>query len=264
MCFKVYIYQALGGIEETYDILYKNVRVFGKRGQDNFQFFLDAIRSLGGMEMFTTKADDLFRYLKPDNMVFLERSGFGLSFYGKTVNADLLDEVGDVIFRGEGWMMKLFLDVESTKGTEVWYLLKQQFWDRLIAVRSDVFEEAAAKLRALSFRVEKSAFGMSPDFRLTPEHLFKDAAGKTYGDILIKMTGSRALDYEDALKVAGLSPADTVGYTWHHLDDFNPDTGTCTMQLVKSIIHKQVDHTGAVRMWELLYGGATKTMKYAP
>lgn len=55
-----------------------------------------------------------------------------------------------------------------------------------------------------------------------------------------------------------------VDLAWYCLDDFNTETGSCTMQLVKTVIHSQVEHTGGVRMWELLYGGATGAVKYAP
>lgn len=263
MCFKVYSY-LITGADPIYDIVYDGVRVFGKTGEDNFDFFLDSMRKLGGMDDFAVLASQLKKDLTKANWEFLERSYYGISFYGKRTNTDLVDETGYLIFRGEGGMMRYFLDIESIRGTRVWEAWIEQFWDRLDAVSSDVFEEAAEKLRALSIRVEKSDYGMSPDFSLTPEHLYKDAAGRTYGNIKIKLTGSRSEDYRMAFEAAGLNPAEAAGYTWHHLDDFNTETGSCTMQLVKTVIHSQVEHTGGVRMWELLYGGATGAVKYAP
>lgn len=261
MCFIVHI---LDPLTDVYDVTYKGVRVFGRRGDDNFDYFLRQIREAGGMDRFTTMADDLFGHFDNSIMTFLEEAEYGVSFFGLRRNADLFDGVGDVIFRGRGSVMRYFLDIEKTRGTPIWTLVKQQMDDFFTAtLRSDTFDDAARKLRELGFNVEPSDFGMSPDFRLTPEHLFVDDLGRTYGDVSIKMTGSRNLDYAEAFARAGIDPADAAGYTWHHLDDFDPDGLTCTMQLVRTVIHSQVDHTGAVRMWEVLYGGGTRVMHYA-
>jgi hypothetical protein len=44
-------------------------------------------------------------------------------------------------------------------------------------------------------------------------------------------------------------------YTWHHLDDFDPVTGECTMQLIKTSEHqKTLPHTGSVKQWENFTG----------
>jgi hypothetical protein len=74
------------------------------------------------------------------------------------------------------------------------------------------------------------------------------------------MTGKRtgnSGDFIEASNKAGFGniekPVDANGvqYTWHHLDDFDPKTGECTMQLVKSSEHiKSLPHTGSVNQYE--------------
>ncbi|MCH2231128.1 MAG: HNH endonuclease, partial [Crocinitomicaceae bacterium] len=82
--------------------------------------------------------------------------------------------------------------------------------------------------------------------------------------IKIKMTGRRngrngdfAAANEEMKKIdpSFEKPND---YTWHHLDDFNPVTGECTMQLVKSSTHNGLgvtgmQHSGSVAQWKAYY-----------
>jgi len=59
------------------------------------------------------------------------------------------------------------------------------------------------------------------------------------------MTGSRKQDNLLANKLSGITA--NKKYTWHHLDDFDPINGTCSMQLVEKSIHKaSVPHFGSV------------------
>jgi hypothetical protein len=44
--------------------------------------------------------------------------------------------------------------------------------------------------------------------------------------------------------------------TWHHLDDFDPSTGECTMQLVRENVHNRISgmaHSGAVAQYKNHY-----------
>ena len=67
----------------------------------------------------------------------------------------------------------------------------------------------------------------------------------------ITMQGSRGRDFTAAYKEAGITKAQAKGYTWHHVDDFNPKTGKSTMQLVKTDgIHKTTSHKGSVSQFE--------------
>ena len=77
--------------------------------------------------------------------------------------------------------------------------------------------------------------------------------------VKIKMQGSRGRDFTEAYKEAGISgeikkQVDSE-YTWHHVADFNPETGECTMQLVKTETHiASLPHKGAVSQFEKEFG----------
>jgi hypothetical protein len=52
-----------------------------------------------------------------------------------------------------------------------------------------------------------------------------------------------------------------VKYTWHHLDDFDPIFGECTMQLVRQEAHTGIfgmAHSGAVAQWKQYYITSSK------
>ena len=71
----------------------------------------------------------------------------------------------------------------------------------------------------------------------------------------ITMQGSRGRDFTAAYKEAGISKTQAKGYTWHHVDDFNPKTGKTTMQLVKTNgIHGKTSHKGSVNQFEKKFG----------
>ncbi len=45
----------------------------------------------------------------------------------------------------------------------------------------------------------------------------------------ITLQGASGRDFTEAYKLAGINEADAGQYTWHHLDDFDPETGKATM-----------------------------------
>ena len=72
--------------------------------------------------------------------------------------------------------------------------------------------------------------------------------------VKIKMQGYRALDDTQAFNASKI-PRDVAGdYTWHHMSDFNPDTGDVTMQLVKRDIHRSIAHDGGVSQFQRYSG----------
>ena len=64
--------------------------------------------------------------------------------------------------------------------------------------------------------------------------------------VQITMQGTRSRDFTAAFKAAGIKKKDAEGYTWHHLDDFDPKTGKTTMQLIKTETHEAIRHKGSV------------------
>lgn len=47
----------------------------------------------------------------------------------------------------------------------------------------------------------------------------------------------------------------TDSYTWHHLDDYNVETNTCTVELVRSDVHMASNpHGGACIQFNEIFG----------
>lgn len=69
---------------------------------------------------------------------------------------------------------------------------------------------------------------------------------------VIVMTGHRGQDYTAA--EAGVPRA--AGQTWHHVYNYSPANGTCTMQLVSTAFHQQTcPHAGACKQYSQAHGG---------
>jgi hypothetical protein len=76
--------------------------------------------------------------------------------------------------------------------------------------------------------------------------------------VKIKYTGDYGQDFE-AANQAGFGQKSTPSlngeqYTWHHLDDYNPQNGEGTMQLVRQDAHNGIPHTGGVSQYENFTG----------
>jgi len=76
--------------------------------------------------------------------------------------------------------------------------------------------------------------------------------GEQKNIVKIKLTGIRRFDDKLAYELAGIKK--NKNYTWHHLDDYDPIFGTCTIQLVESKVHVACyPHYGAVSLIENFY-----------
>jgi RHS repeat-associated protein len=92
-----------------------------------------------------------------------------------------------------------------------------------------------------------------PDFTGT-DYLYP-ATGDQQSIVSIPMQGTRGRDFTQAFNESGISRADADGYTWHHVDDFDPATGNTTMQLVQSDAHEATyTHEGSVKQFSDEYG----------
>ncbi|WP_049973837.1 RHS repeat-associated core domain-containing protein, partial [Azospirillum sp. B4] len=86
------------------------------------------------------------------------------------------------------------------------------------------------------------------------DYLFP-ATGDQKNIVKITMQGSRGRDFTQADKLAGITESNREGYTWHHVDDFDPKTGETTMELVRTDAHESVyPHKGSVSQFEKEYG----------
>ncbi len=109
-----------------------------------------------------------------------------------------------------------------------------------------VFDPNKKALQDLGIKLPRSKNGLSVDFEGTP-YLYPITANQK-NIVKIKMTGSRRLDGKLANRLAGFESQPT-NFTWHHLDDYDPFTNTCTMQLVKDKIHIKCNpHYGGVEV----------------
>jgi hypothetical protein len=130
-----------------------------------------------------------------------------------------------------------------------------------------VAEEAGAGLRALtgaarrspaSRAAEKGFFGMDTTPNGGPtlagsEHLYPAGEGQQ-SVVKIKLTGGRRADENLANEEGGFTETPD-GYMWHHVDDFNPQVGTSSLELVDENAHRATTpHTGSVAQYEKFHG----------
>jgi RHS repeat-associated protein len=91
------------------------------------------------------------------------------------------------------------------------------------------------------------------DFTGSPD-LFP-VTGNQKNIVSITMQGARGRDFTQAYKEAGIKASVADDYTWHHVDDFDPETGKTTMQLVKTSAHEATfPHGGSVAQFEKHFG----------
>ena len=68
------------------------------------------------------------------------------------------------------------------------------------------------------------------------------------------MTGNRDKDFELADKMCGYEKRPD-GYMWHHLDDYDVETNTCTMELVKEGANDATKpHMGSCAQYDKIHG----------
>jgi hypothetical protein len=115
--------------------------------------------------------------------------------------------------------------------------------------------------------VDMSANKLSPDYTTkSGKYLFPKKSLQTgqKNVVEIVMTGNMANDFKAANIEAGFASfgkdapdLNGVPYTWHHMDDFNPVTGKCTVQLVERTAHTTVEgmgHSGGAAQYRVYNG----------
>jgi A nuclease of the HNH/ENDO VII superfamily with conserved WHH/Pretoxin HINT domain len=106
----------------------------------------------------------------------------------------------------------------------------------------------AQRAASKGFHGIKSTKNGGPDFKSSK---YMHPSGK--GEQRIPYTGSRDGDFDVANFKAGFEETPD-GYTWHHLDDYDPITNSGTMQLVRSDAHLQtLPHTGGVAQYQTIH-----------
>lgn len=94
-----------------------------------------------------------------------------------------------------------------------------------------------------------------PDFKGTP-YLYQNLQPGQRNIVSIQLQGTRPRDFREANRLAGFPGSrPPPGYTWHHVDNYNPRTGRATMQLVRREAHEATyPHRGSV-FWYRFFGG---------
>ena len=134
-------------------------------------------------------------------------------------------------------------------------------------VARGIAEEAAAGLRALTEAVPRSpasraavkgysGIGTTPNGGPTlagTDHLYSAGQGQR-SIVEIPLTGSRRADEKLANEWGGFTETPN-GYMWHHVDDFDPQAGTSSLELVDKKAHRATyPHAGSVSQYEKFHG----------
>jgi hypothetical protein len=85
------------------------------------------------------------------------------------------------------------------------------------------------------------------------DHLYPAEEGQQ-SVVKMRLTGGRKADVNLANELGGFAEK-PKGYVWHHVDDFDPQTGTSTLELVDEDAHQAtLPHTGSVSQYEKFHG----------
>ncbi len=219
---------------------------------------------------------------------------YGVRFLAE--NYDLFDELGYLVYRGP---LGKFMDNFLTYSAQLPEIKMARFRQVLDEYQDDLAKfgfdkEAFKNATGIDYPdVEyplPGEIGLAPGVRgrgYAPDfNLFDDAfigeyiypgnglGARENANIRIKMSGNYDEDFRRAIEVADIPASDIPsgklapeGFVWHHLDDFDPIDGTCTMQLVRRELHNDVvkapahtgvsnkgtEHAGACAIWKRFY-----------
>ncbi|WP_444915696.1 RHS repeat-associated core domain-containing protein [Microbulbifer sp. TRSA007] len=74
--------------------------------------------------------------------------------------------------------------------------------------------------------------------------------------VRIEYSGDYLTDFEMASREALGQKSTPKDYVWHHLDDYDPETNTGTMQLVEKRAHTGISHNGGVSQYKAATGNS--------
>ena len=176
---------------------------------------------------------------------------------GARSNLQIIDESEDIYFYGKSDEIDEYIRLLGRTEVE-----KLADYNKVI----DYFRKSSAKYTKEKIWKDGSILKfskhnkppMSVDFSSTPQHIYGGKADKP-GIVKIKLTGNDEKDFLMSFKKAGISDSLAIElnktYTWHHVDDFDPLTGECTMQLVNRKVHEgSCPHIGGGGLYKAFMG----------
>ncbi|QIP08520.1 HNH endonuclease [Bradyrhizobium symbiodeficiens] len=128
----------------------------------------------------------------------------------------------------------------------------------VITAATGLIPGAKVRLSPAAWAAKKGYAGVAttanggPTFAAT-EHLYRAAQGQR-SVVKIKLSGSRRGDIKRANEAGGFTatPAD---YRWHHVDDFDSQSGEASLELIHKDVHNSaLPHTGSVGQYEKHHG----------
>ena len=207
------------------------------------------------------KLDDIAKSLDTKYREALEKRNFIIAKRSGKSTIDIIEikNKKEVLrYRGADWEVENVMKVMSKSNKEVLRLFDNVIKGLMPRLVFNPFKDALKPLREAGVFIRKSARGLVPDFLSTPQFLYR--GDPKFGKIEIKLTGVDDLDFKsaniksDILKEIPKDRNTPEGYTWHHMDDYDPIKGTCTMQLVETKIHKlTATHTGGFGLLKRLF-----------
>lgn len=232
----------------------RGIRIFDEAFDGDFQKILAKIDSVGYDRIVNRiNQHDLFQHITESGLRIAGEKNLLFKFH--RTNIDLIDSKGHVVFRGSGEEATYFLVNQIESKSKLTQLLKA------IQKTKNAFDPGSAALTAAGFTGSRllpvSKNGLSPDFKNVFNLMYKGQylvynGNQKFVTVRIKLTGSRNVDFRLAYQEVKLNHR-PKGYTWHHLDDFDPETGECTMQLVLTSVHDMANHTGSAALWSRLF-----------
>ncbi|MCB9810831.1 MAG: HNH endonuclease [Candidatus Nomurabacteria bacterium] len=256
------------GVVDNGRARFKDVFVYAK----NIPAYMEDVMAIG-MDSFGENSIALFRTIGDESVAFMKETkmAYRLVVYRGRFSGgiDLFTEAGEMLCRGTKAQLENFMNVyRLSRATKKRYIreiireLEDEGW---------LFDVEKAR-EYLGLEIKASKRGFAPDYTSLAETIYLEEPVIYQGEsffakIKIKMSGIRSVDDELANAAADLAKK-PEGYTWHHLDDFDPVTGECTMQLVSEKVHMKIitlpdgskvklldylSHLGSPALWSRFY-----------
>lgn len=266
---------AAGADGSRFRVNYNNLNILEGTKDDINDFLkkIDDISKSGGnvRKKITNKLDEIAGELNNKYRDFLETNNLKIERpKGGRSNIQLVDRKNeDINFYGRPNELEEFIRLFNNPEEKIknYNIAVKHFQSSSARYAKEKILEDGTVLRFSKHTIPP----ISIDFKDTPQYIY-GKKNDIPGVVTIKLTGNDDKDFEMAFRKSGLSTSEiekieeSGEWTWHHLDDFNPETGECTMQLVSREIHGKAKHAGGAGLYKgtmrIGYPGRNNTIKY--